>query len=202
MKIDLEKPSNTFPDLNISVGQFIKLIFQVKEKTVILEAGVSSKRTDVDGECAYYLSDSRYGRMVREITTPTDGPKEVRWIIYFRGVRIFVKDIQVLNYVYEAEERILPKEDDLLKEKIHLGQVVANFEFDPQKGFYDLVKQFEIELIHTALIACAGHQTRAAHLLGLNPTTLNSKIKGFGIDYTSLVDIHSSKDVVEADEVI
>ena len=44
-------------------------------------------------------------------------------------------------------------------------------------NFYDEVKRFEIDLIRRALEQTGGHQSRAARLLGLNATTLNSKIK-------------------------
>ena len=48
-------------------------------------------------------------------------------------------------------------------------------------NFYDEVKRFEIDLIRRALEQTGGHQSRAARLLGLNATTLNSKIKSYNI---------------------
>jgi DNA-binding NtrC family response regulator len=56
-------------------------------------------------------------------------------------------------------------------------------EIDIAQGvtFYDEVKKFEIDLIQRALDQTAGHQSRAARLLGLNATTLNSKIKSYNI---------------------
>jgi DNA-binding NtrC family response regulator len=45
------------------------------------------------------------------------------------------------------------------------------------------VKRFEINLIKLALNQTLGHQARAARLLHINPTTLNSKIKLYGIEY-------------------
>jgi DNA-binding NtrC family response regulator len=48
-------------------------------------------------------------------------------------------------------------------------------------NFYDEVKKFEIDLIRRALEQTGGHQSRAARLLGLNATTLNSKIKSYNI---------------------
>jgi two-component system NtrC family response regulator len=49
-------------------------------------------------------------------------------------------------------------------------------------SFYDEVKRFEIDLIRRALDQTGGHQSRAARLLGLNATTLNSKIKSYNIE--------------------
>src|SRR5258705_5255510 len=46
---------------------------------------------------------------------------------------------------------------------------------------YDEVRQFEVNLIRTALGRTAGSQTRAAKLLGLKLSTLNSKIKRYHI---------------------
>lgn len=48
-------------------------------------------------------------------------------------------------------------------------------------SFYDEVSRFEIELIRRALEITNGHQSRAAKLLGMNNTTLNSKIKVYNI---------------------
>ncbi len=59
----------------------------------------------------------------------------------------------------------------------------ASGDFDIARGinFYDEVKRFEIDLIRRALDQTGGHQSRAARLLGLNATTLNSKIKSYNI---------------------
>src|SRR4030081_3319599 len=43
------------------------------------------------------------------------------------------------------------------------------------------VQRFEVDLICSALSRTAGNQTRAARLLGVNLTTLNSKIKRYKI---------------------
>src|ERR1700682_3238256 len=45
----------------------------------------------------------------------------------------------------------------------------------------DEVQRFEIELIRSALSRAMGNQTRAVRLLGVKLTTLNSKIKRYGI---------------------
>lgn len=50
-------------------------------------------------------------------------------------------------------------------------------------SFYDEVSRFEIELIKRALELTGGHQSRAAKLLGMNNTTLNSKIKVYNIRF-------------------
>jgi DNA-binding protein Fis len=47
---------------------------------------------------------------------------------------------------------------------------------------YEETCRFEIRLIQRALEETDGNQTRAARLLGLNLTTLNAKIKRYGID--------------------
>jgi DNA-binding NtrC family response regulator len=49
--------------------------------------------------------------------------------------------------------------------------------------FYDEVQRFETGLIRLALDQTRGHQARAARLLHIKPTTLNSKIKLYGIEY-------------------
>lgn len=44
------------------------------------------------------------------------------------------------------------------------------------------VRSYECYLILSALRMTGGHQKRAARMLGLKPTTLNSKIKRYKID--------------------
>jgi DNA-binding NtrC family response regulator len=48
--------------------------------------------------------------------------------------------------------------------------------------FNEEVRRFEIDLIKRALARTAGHQTRAARLLGIKLTTLHDKIKRYDID--------------------
>jgi DNA-binding NtrC family response regulator len=49
--------------------------------------------------------------------------------------------------------------------------------------FYGEVERFESGLIRLALDQTGGHQAKAARLLHIKPTTLNSKIKLYGIQY-------------------
>ncbi len=74
------------------------------------------------------------------------------------------------------------RDPDRAMEMIKRTEGVSN-EIDIAKGvnFYDEVKRFEIDLIRRALDQTGGHQSRAARLLGLNATTLNSKIKSYNI---------------------
>lgn len=48
---------------------------------------------------------------------------------------------------------------------------------------YDEVQRFEIELIRSALVRTGGSQTRAAQLLGVKLTTLNTKVKRYKISH-------------------
>ena len=49
--------------------------------------------------------------------------------------------------------------------------------------FFEEVYRFEIHMITQALERAKGSQTRAARLLGMNLTTLNTKIKAYKIDW-------------------
>jgi len=57
--------------------------------------------------------------------------------------------------------------------------------------FYQEVKYFEIALIQWALQEGGGNQCRAAKLLGLNPQTLNTIIKRYGLTGNHLEASHS-----------
>jgi transcriptional regulator with GAF, ATPase, and Fis domain len=53
--------------------------------------------------------------------------------------------------------------------------------------FYEEVTRFEVDLIKRALMHTGGHQGRAARLLNLKITTLNSKIKHYGIEIAAFM---------------
>jgi transcriptional regulator with GAF, ATPase, and Fis domain len=74
----------------------------------------------------------------------------------------------------------------LLRKVESIGEVHAP---DIQSGidFYDEVSRFEIDLIKRALVQTGGHQRRAARLLNLKVTTLNSKIKHYNINLAGSV---------------
>lgn len=78
------------------------------------------------------------------------------------------------------------RDPDLAFEMIAATEGASNG-IDLARGvnFYDEVKKFEIDLIRRALEQTGGHQSRAARLLGLNATTLNSKIKTYNISIRS-----------------
>ena len=69
----------------------------------------------------------------------------------------------------------------ILREVQSMREVTAP-SIDDGIDFYDEVTRFEIDLIKRALMHTGGHQGRAARLLNLKITTLNSKIKHYGIE--------------------
>ena len=71
---------------------------------------------------------------------------------------------------------------ELAREMMKDGEGSSD-DIDISRGvnFYDEVRRFETDLIRRSLDQTGGHQSRAARLLGLNATTLNSKIKSYNI---------------------
>lgn len=69
---------------------------------------------------------------------------------------------------------------ELLKEVKAIGTMYYPH-FDLPIKLKDEVRTFEIELISAALLHTQGNQTHAASLLGINHTTLNQKIKRYGL---------------------
>ena len=60
-------------------------------------------------------------------------------------------------------------------------RVTEPYDVSDRIRLYDEVQRFETELIRSALSRTSGNQTRAAQLLGVKLTTLNSKIKRYKI---------------------
>jgi DNA-binding protein Fis len=73
----------------------------------------------------------------------------------------------------------------LARDKAFVDESANLRSLDLAKGidFYNEVQRFETALIKLALEEASGNQARAARLLGLRATTLNSKIKLYDIEY-------------------
>jgi DNA-binding NtrC family response regulator len=78
---------------------------------------------------------------------------------------------------------LLQEAEVLEKDKVFADQARKMRTLDFAKGidFYEEVTQFETGLIKMALEQTGGNQARAAELLRIKPTTLNSKIKLYKI---------------------
>lgn len=59
---------------------------------------------------------------------------------------------------------------------------------DIHTSLFDEVQMYEAELISEALIRAKGSQRKAARLLGTKASTLNAKIKRYGIDPYGLIE--------------
>ena len=88
----------------------------------------------------------------------------------------------------EVTRQCLPTEISDPQKSFNTGPLSASSgSIDLARGvnFYDEVRRYEIDLIRRALEQTSGHQSRAARLLGMNATTLNSKIKTYNIQLRS-----------------
>jgi DNA-binding NtrC family response regulator len=92
---------------------------------------------------------------------------------------------QAVNFLRdEAFESRLSTLRDVAMELLHAVESLksnAQNNGNHKLKLYDEVRKFECELIRTALIRTGGNQSRAARLLGVKHTTLNAKIKRYGI---------------------
>ena len=77
--------------------------------------------------------------------------------------------------------KALAREIETLKAELTNDQNNRQIDFNEGIDFYDEIERFEIELIRSALNQCDGNQTRAAKLLHLKSTTLNAKMKHYGL---------------------
>ncbi len=85
----------------------------------------------------------------------------------------------------------------LVREVQSIGEV-HKLSLEGGLDFYDEVTRFEIDLIKRALLQTAGHQGRAARLLNLKVTTLNSKIKHYNISLKGFADGYPLVETTEA----
>jgi DNA-binding protein Fis len=83
----------------------------------------------------------------------------------------------------ELASNVLQEAEILARDKVFADQAAKLRTLDLAGGvdFYEEVTQFETSLIKMALEQTGGNQAKAAELLHIKPTTLNSKIKLYKI---------------------
>ena len=89
-----------------------------------------------------------------------------------------------IQRVVDLADALLSEAATLARDKAFTDEATKLKPLDILGGidFYDEVQRFETHLIRMALAETGGNQAKAAKLLGIKATTLNSKIKLFGIE--------------------
>jgi DNA-binding protein Fis len=116
--------------------------------------------------------NKRRGRKVDE----SEGTSHLR--LAARPVRNRVQRLVELAAV------LLQEAETLARDRVFAEQAskMRNLDFSGGIDFYEEVTQFETGLIKMALEQTGGNQAKAAELLHIKPTTLNSKIKLYKIE--------------------
>lgn len=88
-----------------------------------------------------------------------------------------------IQRVVDLADALLSEAETLARDKAFTEEANKLRPLDILGGidFYDEVQRFETHLIKMALAETAGNQAKAARLLGIKATTLNSKIKLYSI---------------------
>jgi DNA-binding NtrC family response regulator len=109
--------------------------------------------------------------------------------------------LKLLNYVNDAETHNASELQHRVQQLTLLAKALATeveslqaelatdsnrdrqIDFDTEGiDFYNEIERYEIELIKSALSHCNGNQTQAARLLRMKSTTLNAKMKHYGLN--------------------
>jgi len=90
------------------------------------------------------------------------------------------------EYKWNKEKKNLKKLSRLIFYDIQRIESIFCLEMKNTIDFFEEVRQFEINLIKTALFCANGSQRRCAELLGITASNLNHKIKHYGITPKSL----------------
>ena len=90
-----------------------------------------------------------------------------------------------VHRLVELAYTLLKEAEFLARDKSFTDEVnrIQNLDVTEGLDFYTEVQRFEIGLIKRALEQTAGNQAKAAKLLSIKPTTLNSKIKVYNIEF-------------------
>jgi transcriptional regulator with PAS, ATPase and Fis domain len=90
-----------------------------------------------------------------------------------------------VHHLVDLAFTLLREAEFLARDKSFVDETARLQSLDFAEGidFYQEVERFEVGLIRRALEQTGGNQARAAKLLRIKPTTLNSKIKLYEIEF-------------------
>jgi DNA-binding NtrC family response regulator len=105
---------------------------------------------------------------------------------HLRGLPSRIKTGQTNGRLKKMRDLALAllEESEALEHEGELAETsatIATLSTDAAINFFEEVRQFEVRLISRALELAGGNQARAAQLLGLGTTTLNYKVKTYGL---------------------
>jgi transcriptional regulator with GAF, ATPase, and Fis domain len=190
-KIDVRIIAATNVDLKEAVrnGTFREDLYYRLSVVPIELPPLRDRREDILPLAQHFIRkyNAENGRRISEQVSP-----EVLALLenyYFPG------NVRELENIIERAVVIAPTDEitvECLRPEVRSPEIARDIlrdsegssgEIDITRGvnFYDEVRKFETDLIRRALDQTGGHQSRAARLLGLNATTLNSKIKTYNI---------------------
>ncbi|MBP6003408.1 MAG: sigma-54-dependent Fis family transcriptional regulator [Pyrinomonadaceae bacterium] len=191
LKVDVRIVAATNVDLKEAVknGTFREDLYYRLSVVPIELPALRDRREDVLPLAQFFIRkySEENGRQISENLSP-----EVLSLLekyYYPG------NVRELENIIERAVVIAPTDEvtvDCLRPEVSQPELALEMikrtegtsnDIDISRGvnFYDEIKKFEIDLIRRALDQTGGHQSRAARLLGLNATTLNSKIKTHNI---------------------
>jgi DNA-binding NtrC family response regulator len=124
--------------------------------------------TELDPDVLRALEEYPWPGNVRELENVIE-----RAVVIARGDRITLDCL--------PDEILDPRAAEDFLHRLKTEDFVRDIPIAQGISFYDEVAKFEIRLIRRALEITGGNQSRAARLLGMNTTTLNSKIKAYNI---------------------
>ncbi len=190
-KVDVRIIAATNVDLKEAVksGQFREDLYYRLSVVPIDLPALRERRDDILPLAQHFIRkyNDENGRIITENVSP-DVLSLLETYNYPGNVRELENIIERAVVIAPSDELTVEclrpevRDPNLALEMVRSTEGVSS-DIDISRGvnFYDEVKRFEIDLIRRALDQTGGHQSRAARLLGLNATTLNSKIKSHNI---------------------
>lgn len=190
-KVDVRIIAATNVDLKEAVksGQFREDLYYRLSVVPIDLPALRERRDDILPLAQHFIRkyNEENGRVISENVSP-DVLSLLETYNYPGNVRELENIIERAVVIAPSDELTVDclrpevRDPNLALEMVRSTEGVSS-DIDISRGvnFYDEVKRFEIDLIRRALDQTGGHQSRAARLLGLNATTLNSKIKSHNI---------------------
>jgi DNA-binding NtrC family response regulator len=177
IEVDIRVVAATNRDLlaEIEAGRFREDLYYRLNVITLAMPPLRERREDIPSLAAYFLE-----RYAKETNRAVKGlTKEAMEALQRYDWPGNVRELQ--NTIERA--LVLGCSDEILRDDLptHIVEARRDGDDDDQQGFHAQVRRHKGQLIREALRTAAGHQRKAASLLGLNPTYLSRLIRNLGL---------------------
>lgn len=167
-----------FEEGNLEIGTMVKCLVDIIPTHWLVEAKILARRVSLDSRTVEYsLSDTEFTTLRVERKSDASATSRIVRKIKRSDQVYFLNGFSYTTVKDLSKDHVLDVLTEVTTTDSHYEIIV-----DLNLSYYEIIDEVEKAIIRNALVKTKGHQSKAARLLNLKDTTINTKIKKWDIE--------------------